>query len=381
MTKYLIVSFIAIFLILLTAFQISSNTTGIREELIKIIKEEYKVVRRMRHQLRYLLERQDTENTLQEGEDVFQDLQQLEQWLEQMKQDGGNNKVESLLKMLVYMEGRLNRNLTAQEEAGRWLENQTLEEKKVQISLSLLMETFRELIRSRQFDKALKLLDQLQSSLARNQQSLEKAFASENRERFSQSRQQLNKMLSKTQMALAKEKKVQSLLKPFTSQKIISRKTEKESLHLQSQVSKLIGQLQSGMQQFPDSSLFNTKLSIRELKMSQKLSQNTEIYLEESLTIPAFKSSQNTQKSLERLNQNLQKLQQQVQQMSQSRMMARSQGQGQKRYWSEKGVRPMKFEYEFKANPLFREQIQQLKSIEVQGRTPLQQQYLKEVMR
>ena len=35
-----------------------------------------------RHRLRYLLEQQDAENTLQEGEDVFQDLQQLEQWLE-----------------------------------------------------------------------------------------------------------------------------------------------------------------------------------------------------------------------------------------------------------------------------------------------------------
>ena len=94
----------------------------------------------------------------------------------------------------------------------------------------------------------------------------------------------------------------------------------------------------------------------------------TEIHLEESLIKPAFKSAQNTQKSLERVYQNLQKLQQQIQLMSQSRMMARSEGQGKKRYWSDKGIRPMKFEYEFKANPLFREQIQQQKSMERHSR-------------
>ena len=32
------------------------------------------MVRQMMHRLRYLLEKQDMENTLQEGEDVFQDL-------------------------------------------------------------------------------------------------------------------------------------------------------------------------------------------------------------------------------------------------------------------------------------------------------------------
>ena len=44
--------------------------------------EEYLVVRQMKHRLLYLLERQETENLLQEGEDVFQDLQQLEPLLQ-----------------------------------------------------------------------------------------------------------------------------------------------------------------------------------------------------------------------------------------------------------------------------------------------------------
>ena len=171
MPKYLIASFIVIFLIMLTAFQISANSNGIRKEQIQIMREEYNDIRRMKHHLSYLLEQQDLENTLQKGEDVFQDLQQFEQWLDQMKQDRRNKDVKILLQMLESIKGRLNRTLTAQEEAKKWIENHTLEEKKVQLHLSLMMEKLRELIRASQFDKAQKLLDQLLSSFVRNQQS------------------------------------------------------------------------------------------------------------------------------------------------------------------------------------------------------------------
>ncbi len=64
------------------------------------MEEEYLMVRQMRHKLRYLLEQQDAENTLQEGEDVFQDLQQLEQWLEEMKHNPENADLEALMPWL-----------------------------------------------------------------------------------------------------------------------------------------------------------------------------------------------------------------------------------------------------------------------------------------
>jgi hypothetical protein len=41
----------------------------------------------------------------------------------------------------------------------------------------------------------------------------------------------------------------------------------------------------------------------------------------------------------------------------------------------------MKFEYEFQANPLFREKIQNEQVQDSQRRTKLEQQYLQEVMR
>ena len=45
--------------------QASSDVILVKQE--RILKEEYQMVRQMRHRLRYLLEQQDMENTLQEG--------------------------------------------------------------------------------------------------------------------------------------------------------------------------------------------------------------------------------------------------------------------------------------------------------------------------
>ena len=378
--KNLTPGFISILLVLLSGSEGFAATTGISSEQAHSMKEEYQVVRQMRHQLRYLLERQKTENTLQEGEDVFQDLQQMEQWLEQMKQSAGDEKMEELLDMLETLENRLSQSLEAQEEAGRWLGSRMTEDGQTQIPLASLMNTLRDLIRNRQFEQAQDLLDQLQSALTQQQQALEQALASENLDRFSQSSRQLRQMMSRTQQALAQETMVQNLLQPHTSLKQIPGAPGWKAESLQRHISELIRQVQSSLQQLPDSTLLNMQMSLRELKISLKHSQNTENRLAQSLPMPAFKSARNTRNSLERLNQNLGQLQEQVQQMSRGRRMARSEGRGQ-RYWSEKGIRPIRLEYEFQANPLFRERIQQQKSRNIQRRTRLQQQYLKEVMR
>ena len=95
----------------------------IHAEKAKIMEEEYLMVRQMRHKLRYLLEQQDAENTLQEGEDVFQDLQQLEQWLEEMKRNPENANLEAPMQMLQQLEQRMNKNLTTPEQTQQWLDS------------------------------------------------------------------------------------------------------------------------------------------------------------------------------------------------------------------------------------------------------------------
>ena len=187
-------------------------------------------------------------------------------------------------------------------------------------------------------------------------------------------------MISQIKQAFSQETIVMSLLQPKTSLKHIPGNSQQKAEKIQTLISELISKLQSRIRQITDSTLLNTQISLRELNLSSNYSQNTEKWLKQSLLVSAFKSASNTRKSLERLKNNLQELEEQVQQMSRKRLIARPKGKGQ-RYWSEKGIRPIKLEYEFRANPLFRDRIQQQKSGNNQNQTDLQQQYLKEVMR
>lgn len=362
---------------------VHASKDPIHAEKAKIMEEEYLMVRQMRHKLRYLLEQQDAENTLQEGEDVFQDLQQLEQWLEEMKRNPENANLEALMQMLQQLEQRMNKNLTTQEQTQQWLDSgnsQKSQNKQHKIPLSSLMETMRELIQQKRFDEAQQLLDQLLSTMNRQQQDLQQALAENSQQRFSQTSRDLQQMMSQAQQALARENQVRKMLQPHQSTTKLPGDTGKQAAELQRQISELIRKMQSGMMQLPESSMLNTRAPQRELKLSQQASSLTEGNLKHSRPMPAFQSAGDTQKSLERLAQNLSNLQQQVQQMSNSRMMAQREGRG-RRYWSEKSVRPMKFEYEFQANPLFREKIQNEQVQDSQRRTKLEQQYLQEVMR
>ena len=127
-----------------TTTQASSDVILVKQD--RILKEEYQMVRQMRHRLRYLLEQQDMENTLQEGEDVFQDLQQLEQWLEEMKRNPENTNMEALMQMMQQLEQRMNESLAEQEQTQQWLNlqnSQTPQQQQQQIPLSSLMEAMR----------------------------------------------------------------------------------------------------------------------------------------------------------------------------------------------------------------------------------------------
>ena len=341
------------------------------------------MVRQMRHRLRYLLEQQDMENTLQEGEDVFQDLQQLEQWLEEMKRNPENANMEALMQMMQQLEQRMNESLAEQEQTQQWLNSQnsqTPQQQHQQIPLSSLMEAMRELIRQQRFDEAQQLLDQLMTALNRQQQDLQQSLDQNNQQRFSQTNRDLQQMMSQAQQALSRENQVRKMLEPHNASQKLPEDVTKQAAELQRQISELIRKMQSGLMQLPESSMLNTRTPRRELQLGMQASSDTEGNLKNSMPMPSFQSAGDAKNSLERLTQNLNQLQQQAQQMSNNQMMAQREGGG-RRYWSEKSVRPMKFEYEFQANPLFREKIQNQQGQDSQRRTKLQQQYLQEVMR
>ena len=170
------------------------------------------------------------------------------------------------------------------------------------------------------------------------------------------------------------------MLEPHNASQKLPEDVAKQAAELQRQISELIRKMQSGLMQLPESSMLNTRTPRRELQLGMQASSDTEGNLKNSMPMPSFQSAGDAKTSLERLTQNLNQLQQQAQQMSNNQMMAQREGGG-RRFWSEKSVRPMKFEYEFQANPLFREKIQNQQGQDSQRRTKLQQQYLQEVMR
>jgi hypothetical protein len=236
------------------------------------------------------------------------------------------------------------------------------------------------LIQQKRFDEAQLLLDQLISAMNRQQQDLLQALAENNQQRFSETSKELQKMSSQAEQALAREKQVRKMLQLHQTSGKIPEETGKQASDLQNQISKLIRTMQSGIMQLPESSMLNTRSPQLELQISQKASRQTEGNLKKFSSVPAFQSAGEAQESLERFTQNLSNLQQQVQQMANGQMMAQRKGKG-KRYWSEKSIRPMRFEYEFQANPLFREKIQEEQILDHQRRSWLKQQYLKEVIR
>ena len=277
----------------------------------------------------------------------------------------------------------MNESLAEQEQTQQWLNSQnsqTPQQQQQQIPLSSLMEAMRELIRQQRFDEAQQLLDQLMTALNRQQQDLQQSLAQNNQQRFSQTNRDLQQMMSQAQQALSRENQVRKMLEPHNASQKLPEDVAKQAAELQRQISELIRKMQSGLMQLPESSMLNTRTPQRELQLGMQASSDTEGNLKNSRPMPAFQSAGDAKNSLERLTQNLNQLQQQAQQMSNNQMMAQREGGG-RRYWSEKSVRPMKFEYEFQANPLFREKIQNQQGQDSQRRTKLQQQYLQEVMR
>ena len=200
-----------------TTTQASGDVILVKQE--RILKEEYQMVRQMRHRLRYLLEQQDMENTLQEGEDVFQDLQQLEQWLEEMKRNPENANMEALMQMMQQLEQRMNESLAEQEQTQQWLNSQNSQTRSSNSSRFRfsLMEAMRELIRQQRFDEAQQLLDQLMTALNRQQQDLQQSLAQNNQQRFSQTNRDLQQMMSQAQQALSRENQVRKMLEPHNA--------------------------------------------------------------------------------------------------------------------------------------------------------------------
>ena len=84
----------------------------------------------------------------------------------------------------------------------------------------------------------------------------------------------------------------------------------------------------------------------------------------------AMSSVQQTEQYLQQMQGRMQQMQGQMQQLARSgqRMANRSQGQQEGQYWSEKGIKPLKFDYEFKLLK-YRQAVQSTNQREISAHT------------
>ena len=142
------------------------------------------------------------------------------------------------------------------------------------------------------------------------------------------------------------------MLEPHKASQKLPEDVTKHSAELQRQISELIRKMQSGLMQLPESSMLNTlpKGTSVEHAGIQRHGRQPEKFHADAF-LPVRRRCQEQPRTPDSKPEP-------ASTAGAADVKQPNDGperRGGRRYWSEKSVRPMKFEYEFQANPLFRE--------------------------
>ena len=360
------------------------SATGIETNLATevLMKKEYQVMAKLRHKLKELLERQELEEILQEGDDAYNSFQNLEQWLQQLESNPSDKAMQELFEALKEFESHLSQVLKQQEELAEQLPaDLSAAQNKERIPLSQLMQTLRDLLKNGKFEEARQMLNQMLSAYNQQQQQLQQSVAQYNSGKFAETSQQLNQLLEQVTHALHQEKQVSALLRQYLEASRLPPNVQTQANVPQNQVTQLTEEMQMSLEQMPASPLLSMEQLMPLIQNSQTASQTTTTQINSNQPQLAFQAAQDTQSNLEEIRRQVTGLQQQIQQLSQSQGRSRRNGRMNQGFWSEKGVRPPKFEYDFQVNPAYRDEIQELNQKKHPQITPRQQQYLQDVIK
>ncbi len=345
----------------------------------QVMVEEYQTVSVLRQKLRELLDRQELENALQEGDDVYNSFQNLEQWLQNLQNNPGNQQMEELMKALEEFENHLAEVLQQQQQLASQLPMPSEMQNSQQIPLSSVMEQLKQMLAEGKFEEARDFLNQLLSMFDQQQQNLNEAISQYYDSKFSELSRQLSELARRAAEAQNRQGQLNQDLRQTLQYPSLPQNMQPQMELSQEQISQLIQQMQGALSQMENSPFMPTEQLQSLMQQSQEASQMTSQQIGNGIPQPAYASGQNTQNQLQQLQQALGNAQQQLQQMGRPQM--RRQGSNGQKFWSEKGVRPLKFEYDFQANPQYREEIQQLNQENHPEITPRQQQYLQEIIK
>ena len=346
--------------------------------------EEKSVMQHMRQRLVALLEQEELERTLLEGEDAFQDFQQLEQWMQWLKEGGNPEQMQQVMEMLEAFERQLSEILAQQENLSEFLPNSARGQAPQSQPLSKLMENIRKLLEDGRVQEAQELLNQMLSAFNRQQQEFEQSVSQYLEQQAEELMRQLENMRQQLQQSQQAEGQVQQALRQSSLSQPMTSEMRQQTGDLQQQITEALRQLQAQLESLSGMSQTSMMQATEQLMRSgEQASEAAERALRQGNRQQSMDSAQQTEGYLNQLLQNIGALRQMAQQSARQsrRMRGARENVGGRGYWSERGIRPLKFEYDFQANPKFREDIQRRNQRERVKLTPRQQRYLKEVIR
>ncbi len=373
-----LIYFVTIGWLLLLGSQTVWGTKTIPSPEHRLMAQEYQVMSQMRHKLRKLLERQEFEEIFQQGNDVYTSFQNLEQWLQKMENHQGTEEFEQLFTALENFETHMKEILQKQTELTEQFPESSFSQNMQSMPLSTLMEALKELLKNKQFQEARELLNRMLAAFDQQQQRLQQSIAQYNSTQFGDTIRQLNQLSDLTAQALEKEKQVRSQLQGKLTLPQLPKNLSPNIANLQDQVLQLIEAMQQNLKQMDTSPFLSLDQLDLLIQQSQQAAQRTMQQIPSHPVRQVDSAAGFTQIRLKQVQMQLSSLQQQIQQFTQPQRQSRGNRQ---QYWSEKGVRPPKFEYQFQVDPQYRDQIQQLNQEKQLPFTPRQHQYLQEIIK
>lgn len=352
-----------------------------QEKMVALLEEEYQGMMTTRQKLRELLERQEMEDTLNQGEDVYTSLQNLESWLRQMENDPNSQGVQELLEMLDQFEQHMGQVLQNQEQLMSELPDTPLNAEDMQVvPLKEFMRAIKELVKQGRISEARELLNKALSMFNQQQQMLQQSISQYYQSQFGDLQKQLAAMQLKAQKALEQQNENNHHLQRMREDANFLRQQMPDTQSQQADISEILKQMRSIAKELSQTPLMPIQDLDDLLSSTQQYSENTQQHLQQPNLGASLRDGVRVSQNLQNLNNRLDQYQQQLQQLSQPQQNVQR-ANGQRQYQYNKGVLPYSFEYEFKVDPRFRDQIQHYNQQQHPDLNSSQRKYLQEIIR
>jgi len=348
---------------------------------VKLMKEEYRVMSKMRFQLKKLLERQELEGTLEEGNDAFTSFYNMKQWLQMLSEGATPEKVQKLMEILKEFEDHLADIVARQQEVLNTLpSNLSSPQNQQKIQLSRVMDQIRRLVQSGQFSEAQDLINQMMELFNRQQQQLQNSISDYYESQFTELLQKLSQWNQNVSNAQKLEQKIGKGLQAVHMDRNQENRTviPKKFQSQQREISQILSQMNEELKEQNSMMILEQLETLTQL--AEKSSGLVESHMEKKEIGYAKNKVRQTDMYLKQLQHSFDQVRDRIKEQSRPRM-SRNNSRNFKQYQSDKGVRPFRFEYDFQANPAYREAIQKFNKSRYSSITPAQKEYLQEVMK